>query len=90
MTTKSEKLSQPRGTLRKVQHYMTFGETDSEVFCAKFDPSDKYLAAGYADGITRIYNIKTGKVGWTLQGNLEEDMPITACAWRPISPMLKT
>ena len=45
---------------------MTFGESDSEVFCAKFDPSDKYLACGYADGITRIYNLKSGKVGWTL------------------------
>jgi WD40 repeat protein len=63
---KSEKVSQPRGILRKVEHYMTFGESDSEVFCAKFDPSDKYLACGYADGITRIYNLKSGKVGWTL------------------------
>lgn len=86
----TEKVSQPRGILRKVEHYMTFGESDCEVFCAKFDPSDKYLACGYADGITRIYNLKTGKVGWTLQGALDEDMPITAMAWRPISPMLKT
>jgi WD40 repeat protein len=71
--------------MRKVEHLLTFGEAASEVFCAKFDPSDKYLACGYADGMTRIYNIATQKLSFTLQGAITDDMPITALAWRPQS-----
>ena len=47
----------PKNQSRKVTHKMIFGETSGEVFCAKFDMNDKYLAAGMADGMTRIYNM---------------------------------
>ena len=32
-----QKISQPRETMRTVQHLMTFGDSDAAVFCAKFD-----------------------------------------------------
>jgi len=69
---------------------MTFGETSGEVFCAKFDKADKYLAVGMADGMTRIYNMISGKLAFSLVGNLQDDMPVCALAWRPVSEQLKT
>lgn len=53
----NQKIYQPRDVLRKVKHLMTIGDSDASVFSCKFDASDKYLAAGYGDGITRIYNV---------------------------------
>jgi hypothetical protein len=32
----------------------------------KFDEEDRYLACGYGDGMTRIYNTETGKLSYTL------------------------
>jgi hypothetical protein len=54
----NSKISQPKGILRQVKHMMTIGDSDTSVFCCKFDEHDKYLAAGYGDGITRIYNVE--------------------------------
>ena len=52
--------------MRKVTHKMTVGDGDSEVFCLKFDSEGAYLACGYGDGMTRIYNNETGKLSYTL------------------------
>ena len=67
---------------------MTVGESSAEVFCAKFDPEDRYLACGYGDGIVRIFNMETAKLAFQLSGQLAiagsiDDMPITALRWRP-------
>ena len=43
-----------------------------------------------ADGMCYIYNVQSGKLAFSLQGNLQDDMPITAMAWRPVSERLKT
>ena len=43
---------------------MTLGDSSSEVFCVKYDPEDKYLAAGYGDGAVRVYNLETGKLSF--------------------------
>jgi len=86
-----QKISQPKETLRQVKHLMTIGDSDSSVFCAKFDPNDKYLAAGYGDGITRIYNMETQKLAFTLYGiGGNEEMPVADLAWRPITASMKT
>jgi WD40 repeat protein len=70
---------------------MTIGDGESEAFCMKFDPEDKYLACGYGDGMTRIYNSDTGKLSYTLSGLAGNDeMPITCLNWRPQSAALKT
>lgn len=86
-----QKISQPRETMRKVQHLMTFGDSDAAVFCAKFDAQDKYLAAGYGDGLTRIYNVETQRLAFTLMGmGGNEEMPVSDLAWRPQTASMKT
>ncbi len=55
---------QGAGQSRKVVHKMTLGDSQSEVFCAKYDPEDRYIACGYGDGVTRIYNLETGKLSF--------------------------
>ena len=74
---------------------MTVGSGASEVFCAKFDPEEKYVACGYGDGIIRIYNLETGKLSFSfgegphIHGIMDE-MPITGLRWRPQSSKMKT
>lgn len=58
------------------------------MFCCKFDNEGRYLACGFGDGFTRLYNMETGKLGYTLHGLPQDDeveMPVTALAWRPQS-----
>jgi WD40 repeat protein len=65
-------------------HKMTVGESTSEVFCAKFDPEDRYIACGYGDGAIRIFNLETGKLSFNLaSGIAAEEMPVTGVKWRP-------
>lgn len=75
---------------------MTLGDSQSEVFCAKFDPEDKYLACGFGDGAIRIYNMISGKLAFTLCGNvsstgmMQDDMPVCGLRWRPQNESMKT
>jgi WD40 repeat protein len=67
---------------------MTLGESNSEVFCAKYDPEDKYIACGYGDGVIRIFNLETGKLAFNLSGTVAishfvDEMPVTCVKWRP-------
>jgi WD40 repeat protein len=64
---------------------MTVGESNSEVFCAKFDPEDKYIACGYGDGVIRIFNLETGKVSFHLMGGggANDEITVTGLRWRP-------
>lgn len=45
---------------------MTVGDGNTDVYCCKFDPEDRYLAVGYGDGVLRIYNNSNGKLAYTL------------------------
>ncbi len=78
--------------MRKVVHKATFGDSDAAVFCSKFSHDDRYLATGYGDGLTRIYNLATGKLSYTLQSFDSEDgqLPVTCLQWRPVSAAMKT
>ena len=74
---------------------MTMGESPAELFCAKYDFDDRYIACGYGDGMTRIFNLETGKLSFTLGGSLAlsgaiDEMPVTCLRWRPQSAQLKT
>jgi WD40 repeat protein len=61
----------------KVTHKYTLGDTSKQTFCVRFDPNDKYIAAGHGDGTIRIFNTFTGKTSYILNNNMEEPMPIT-------------
>lgn len=63
---KSERIMNKKGVQRRFAHKMTLGQSDSEVFCCRFDPTDKYLACGFGDGAVRIYNANSGKCAFTL------------------------
>lgn len=73
-------------------HRATFGDSDAAVFCARFSADDRYLATGYGDGLTRIYNLASGKLSYTLQSFDSDDaqLPVTAVAWRPVNATMKT
>jgi len=55
-----------KGGMRRFVHKMTIGDSNSEIFSAQFDPTDKYLACGFGDGAIRVYNTQTGKCAFTL------------------------
>ena len=85
---KNQKVMNKRGAQRRFTHKLTLGDTDSEVFSCRFDPTDKYLAAGFGDGAIRIYNTQTAKTAFTLcshvdMNGMSDDMPVTALRWRP-------
>lgn len=45
----------------KISHKYTLGSLDTQCFCVRFDPHDKYIAQGCGDGSIRIFNAFTGK-----------------------------
>jgi COMPASS component SWD3 len=86
-----QRISQPQQGLRKISPKMTIGDGDTQVFSMKFDAKDEYLACGYGDGMTRIYNTDSGKLSYTLADyNSDTAMPVTCLLWRPMSSTVKT
>ena len=63
---KVEKIMNKKGTQRRYAAKMTLGDSESEVFTCRFDPTDKYIACGFGDGAIRIYNSQNGKCSFTL------------------------
>ena len=57
-------ITQSKVGKRKIEHRMTVGDSEFEIFCAKFDPEDRYVACGYGDGAIRIFNMETGKLAF--------------------------
>ena len=45
--------------LIRCESVATLGETDTKIFCAKFDEDDKYIAAACENGQVRVYNTKS-------------------------------
>ena len=39
---------------------VTISDNSSEVFCVKFSPDGKFVAAGCGDGAVRVFNSQTG------------------------------
>jgi len=76
-----------------VEHVLTLMDTEDEIFCLKFDPTDKYIACGCGDGAVRVFNIHTGKMAFMLANPKKYDdflFPITCLRWRPTSSEMKT
>lgn len=87
----TSRVAQPANNLRKILPKMTIGDGESQVFAMRYSDDDQYLACGYGDGMTRIYNTLSGKLSYTLQSlHSDDDMPVTCLAWRPTSSALKT
>ncbi|GAB5370261.1 hypothetical protein AAMO2058_001477300 [Amorphochlora amoebiformis] len=57
-------------------------EEGAEVFCVRFSPDSKYIAAGCGDGSVRIFNPE-GKLSFLLNSGSSESLPTTAVRFRP-------
>ncbi len=55
---------------------------DCEVFCVRFSPDSKYVAAGCGDGSVRIFNPE-GKLSYLLNAGASDSLPTTAIRFRP-------
>ena len=89
------RLVQPTGVSRKVHHRMLLGDGSIDMYCVRFDPQDRYLAAGCGDGTIRIFNIMSGKLAYCLnQGQMrpgdDHKMPTTSVRWRPVTSAART
>ncbi len=59
------------------------GDGKREIFSIRFDPHDKHIAAGCADGTIRIYHLGSQKETYVLQTPSAEPSAITNVRWRP-------
>jgi WD40 repeat protein len=74
-------------------------ESKQGITSVKFDPGDKYIAAGLSDGSIEIYNLFTGELSYQLNHKEEIDAfptfldvkyPVTSLRWRPQKGLSKT
>mmetsp|Transcript_9954 Transcript_9954/g.15014 ORF Transcript_9954/g.15014 Transcript_9954/m.15014 type:complete len:351 (+) Transcript_9954:63-1115(+) len=69
---------------------VTISDNTSEVFCVRFSPDGKFLAAGCGDGGIRVFNVSNGKIAYNLEGGSNVALPTTAIRFRPITPSTRT
>lgn len=69
---------------------VTISDNSSEVFCLRFSPDSKYLAAGTGDGAIRVFNSQYGNTAYNLQGGSSAALPTTSIRFRPLNPAIKT
>lgn len=69
---------------------LTITNNTSEIFCLRFSPDGKYLAAGCGDGAIRVFNASDGKIAYNLQGGSNVALPTTALRFRPNSETART
>ena len=69
---------------------VTISDNTSEVFCVRFSPDGKYLAAGCGDGAIRVFNAQYGNTAYNLQGGSNIALPTTSIRFRPLNPAIKT
>ena len=74
----------------KLEPRVTISENTSEIFCVKFSPDGKYLAAGCGDGAIRVFSTQNGKLAYTLEGGSNVALPTTAIRFRPVTPTSRT
>ncbi|TMW61767.1 hypothetical protein Poli38472_010830 [Pythium oligandrum] len=79
--------------IKRLAPSVTISDCPSEVFCTKFSPDGKFLAAGCGDGAIRIFNVHDGKLSYTLMQPTSSygfGMPCTAIRFRPLTSSSKT
>lgn len=69
---------------------ITVSDNSSEVFCVRFSPDGKFLAAGCGDGAIRVFNTSNGSLAYNLLGGSSVALPTTAIRFRPVTPTTKT
>ena len=80
---------QPNNVNRKMYARGILGDGTSSIQSVRFDPHDRYLAAGCEDGSIKIYNVSNSKLVYTLNQRRsdgqpeEEKRPSNCIRWRP-------
>eukprot|EP00981_Chlorochromonas_danica_P010926 scaffold3548_cov201-Ochromonas_danica.AAC.1 len=69
---------------------VTISDNTSEVFCVRFSPDGKFVAAGCGDGAIRVFNSQTGALAYNLQGGSNVALPTTALRFRPVTATTRT
>lgn len=69
---------------------VTISDNTSEVFCVRFSPDGKFIAAGCGDGAIRVFSAQTGALAYNLQGGSNVALPTTAIRFRPVTPTTRT
>ena len=69
---------------------ITIADNTAEVFCLRFSPDGKFLAAGCGDGAVRVFSSQTGKLAYNLQSGSNVALPTTCIRFRPITPTTRT
>ena len=83
MTTRQE-------TDYKLAPRITISDNTAEVFCLRFSPDGKFLAAGCGDGAIRVFSAQTGKLAYNLQAGSNVALPTTCIRFRPVTATSRT
>jgi COMPASS component SWD3 len=73
----------------KMAQKVTIENIASEVFCVRFSPDSKYLAAGLGDGGIQVFNAQYGNVQYNLQTGSSAGLPTTCIRFRPLHHTIK-
>jgi COMPASS component SWD3 len=76
----------------RVELKFTISNVGSEVFCIRFSPDGKFLAAGCGDGSIRVFQAQNGTMAFNLRanGNSNDQNAITALKFRPVTASART
>lgn len=74
----------------KLKPKITIENNSSEVFCVRFSPDGKFLAAGCGDGAIRCFNTANGNLAYNLQGGSNVALPTTSLRFRPLTTQART
>ena len=69
---------------------MTISKNSSEVFCVRFSPDGRFLAAGCGDGAIRVFNVSNGSVAYNVEGGSNVALPTTCIRFRPVTAASQT
>lgn len=75
---------------KRLASSITISDNPTEVFCVKFSPDGRMLAAGGGDGTVRVFNTYTGRLSYTLNAGGTSNLPTTSLRFRPINSASKT
>ena len=62
----------------------------TEIFCIRFSPDGKFLAASCSDGSVRVFNASNGTPAFHLNGGSEASQTAITLKFRPITPSART
>ncbi len=88
--TKFENMSEERVTGDGLLSKITINNNGIDIYCVRFSPDGKFLAAGCGDGAIRVFNSQNGSLAYTLQGGSNVTLPTTALRFRPVTAAART